>query len=142
MKSTLFCFFSCLLYLGVIITTLLSNKFHPVRTTYCLIIGVLLEYVLYKDSYFCRFNLYAVKPLRIIIFLCIYTNLVFSLMFPIMAIDPNNPNNIRLLYFFVINMNLLYMYYLDYNLLMLVVFPLLNSIIIISVQYTMNFTQY
>ena len=141
-KSNLFFSFSCFVFLYSISIYLYFNNFVLVGNTYFLIGGWAIEIILTTLSYAYQENYVMVNKLKYCRFFSFYLTNAITLIFPVNYPQQNNYNFLRQLYSFIIIINLSYTYYLDFNVIFLVIFAILNSILLIYLQYTFNLPCY
>ena len=138
-KSKLFCLLCCIAYILSIIYSLIINNFKPVISTYSHSICILVEIVLAKVSYLKKNNYIIVKKLKYIRFFFFYFDITILLLFPANFIQDMY---LRYIYATMLYINLLYLFYLDFNVILVIIVSVLNSLLILIIQYKFSFPKY
>ena len=140
-KSKIYCIFCVISYILLILLSLFINSWKIIRTFYIAFAGLLIEFVLFSISNFCKRKIRILLFLKNIRFLIFYLLFGFSILFPV-----NNQGDgfskFRFIFGFLVYMNFTYIYYLDFNMVMHILVPILNTLLIILLEIVYDYKIY
>ncbi len=137
-KSTSFfiiVMFGYVLGLGM---SIVMNK-TMIRSSYVIIVCMLLEITFYTLTKYIKERYLFHKIIKSVRFLLIYLSVMLIIMFPVIK---DKTQIMRNIYMFFVYTNLLFTYYVEFNYLIVVVVPLLNSFLIVFVNFHEEYDNY
>jgi signal transduction histidine kinase/CheY-like chemotaxis protein len=122
---------------GITMSIVMNSKL--TRNTYLLLTCVIVDIIMSIISRFMLERYLIVRMIKKVRFILLFLSHMLSLMFPI-----NNERNnmIRHFYVFFAYTNVLFTYYVEFNYIMIILIPLLNSFLIVFVQYYQEFDKF
>ena len=138
-KSLIFSMFSLLFYILALFVNLFIVSFHPNRSTYMVIGGLIFDLILLLNSRKCKLKPNLVLIQKYFRFLLLYFIGFLINMFPIIKPNPDSCTQSRILLTFILLISLLYLYYLDFNIIILILIPIFNCLLILFIQYNFDF---
>jgi signal transduction histidine kinase/CheY-like chemotaxis protein len=123
----------------IIVCYSLYMNMKPIRPTYCIVAGIILD--VFLSFVFRKFenSLTKLKWFRYIRFFLFYFNLTLNWIFPV---NNKEINVYRFAYFGIFYVNFLHNYYLEFNYYLLIVITFLNSLVLVGAQYSRNLGDY
>jgi signal transduction histidine kinase len=133
-KSKSFTYFVCVPMIILAGLSIYTNH-KPIRPTYFLFVGISIDFLLYLVSKKYESSLTRMKWFRNIRFFLLFLNVSINWIFPV---NPVEGNIIRYTYCGIFYLNFLYNYFIEFNYIILIFIAVLNSVFLLSIQYSRN----